>query len=78
MPNIWAMDSENGESKPAADKKDEKSDEAETKDVPEVFGPSLSEDDDELEKPSFLRRLTRHKKEAKKDEKSDNNTDKSK
>lgn len=62
MPNIWAMDNEAKE-----DTKDNISTDNDNK--PQVFGPVSAEDEDELEKPSFLRRLKRHKNDAKKDQK---------
>lgn len=63
MPNIWSLDSEK-----------DKDDEVEEK----PDGTQPSEDEDELEKPSFLRRLTRRKeqsdkKDNEKTEKNDNN-----
>lgn len=70
MPNIWTMDTD-------AEKEnmtDQKTDKEEAK--PQVFGPVVKDDEDELEKPSFLRRLKRHKNDAKKDEKSSESTDK--
>lgn len=74
MPNIWTMDSDN-ETTTVTDSatKDEP---YVDKNQPQVFGPSLSEDDDELEKPSFLRRLTRHKKDSKKDDEKSSNDEK--
>jgi len=77
MPNIWAMDAEKEKE---ADKPEKKADndkkEAKDESKPQVFGPVVKDDEDELEKPSFLRRLKRYKNDAKKDEKSSDNTDK--
>lgn len=69
MPNIWSLD---------ADKEQE---EADKKPVEDQKSTQLDEDEDELEKPSFLRRLTRRKeqndkKDAEKSEKDDDNRDK--
>jgi cell division protein FtsZ len=74
MPNIWAID-QDGDKKKAGSESDK---EDKTTESPQVFGPAVNEDEDELEKPSFLRRLKRHKQEAKKDEKSSDNPDKEK
>lgn len=76
MPNIWAMDSDAEASKDKEEPKAEDNKSAAPEaNKPHVFGPTINEDDDEIEKPSFLRRLTRHKKEAKKDEDTSKNTD---
>jgi cell division protein FtsZ len=74
MPNIWAIDQDGDKKK--VDSESDKEDK--TAESPQVFGPAVNEDEDELEKPSFLRRLKRHKQEAKKDEKSSDNPDKEK
>jgi cell division protein FtsZ len=74
MPNIWAIDQDGDKKK--VDSESDKEDK--TAESPQVFGPAVNEDEDELEKPSFLRRLKRHKQEAKKDEKSPDNPDKEK
>jgi cell division protein FtsZ len=74
MPNIWAVD-QDGDKKKVGSESDK---EDKTTESPQVFGPAVNEDEDELEKPSFLRRLKRHKQEAKKDEKSSDNPDKEK
>ncbi len=73
IPNIWAIDADN----------DNKNDDLNTKtddDKNVVSGPvtHAEDDDDELEKPSFLRRLTRRKDQSakKESEKDDNNTGK--
>lgn len=70
MPNIWTMDTDTEKENMT----DQKTDKEEAK--PQVFGPVVKDDEDELEKPSFLRRLKRHKNDAKKDEKSSESTDK--
>lgn len=72
MPNIWTIDSD--KEKESSDKKSEEK--ADDKPKPQVYGPVITDDEDELEKPSFLRRLKRHKSSAKKDENSSDNTDK--
>ena len=67
MPNIWALDSH-----PDEKKDDEKEEEKPAeKSVPNLFGTDAN-DEDELEKPSFLRRLKRRRQ----DEKSTENEDK--
>ena len=77
MPNIWTMDSEQEDkasedtTKPDTPKEPKRTEAFQ----PQVFGSSI-QDDDELEKPSFLRRLTRHKKETKNDDKQADNSDK--
>lgn len=77
MPNIWAMDStETKEEDKKADTKEDDDKKTEEASKPQVFGPAVHDDEDELEKPSFLRRLTRHKNEAKKDEKDTKNSGK--
>jgi cell division protein FtsZ len=72
MPNIWAIDQETDKKKDSDKSQDKKVE------SPQVFGPVVGDDEDELEKPSFLRRLKRHKQDAKKDEKDSSNTDKEK
>ncbi len=62
MPNIWSLDSHD-----EADKKDDDNKDTELN-KPTVF--SASDNDDELEKPSFLRRL-KGKRQKSKDEKDD-------
>ena len=75
MPNIWAIDSDKEkEADKKADAEDDKEDTDKAK--PQVFGPVVGEDEDELEKPSFLRRLKRNKNNAKKDEKAADKSDK--
>ena len=78
MPNIWAMDNDTENAPPEeADKaKNKDTPKADENEKPQVFGPNLADDDDELEKPSFLRRLTRHKKETKKEADSSSQGDK--
>lgn len=77
LPNIWALDAEHPEeqkedatdkAKPAAEV-----DAKVEKDAAEAFFSGDSEDDDELEKPSFLRRL----KKLRHQDKTDENTEKS-
>lgn len=66
MPNIWTLDENNGEDKDTKNKEKEK--------APEEVPTSETLEEDELEKPSFLRRLTKRraqKNEDKDDLKSD-------
>ncbi len=74
IPNIWTLDDKNddGDSKDEDSKKDVPSTSDKTDDLGNqpVMG---SFDDDELEKPSFLRRLTKRRQQ--KDDKKDDNTD---
>lgn len=74
MPNIWTMDADAEKEKDVDQKTDKEDAKEEVK--PQVFGPVVKDDEDELEKPSFLRRLKRHKNDAKKDEKSSENNEK--
>ncbi len=76
MPNIWTVDTE--DSNASATKKDtaEHQQDKTLSSKPQVFGPVINDDEDELEKPSFLRRLKRHKKDTNKEDKSDSNSDK--
>lgn len=86
MPNIWSVDSEseNGDTKAddepkqekakSADDKSKQDSESKTDSKLPAFGSNPDEDEEELEKPSFLRRLTRHKNDAKKSEKDTENT----
>lgn len=77
MPNIWSMDAtESKEEDKKQEAKEAAAEKAEETPKPQVFGPAVHDDEDELEKPSFLRRLTRHKNEAKKDEKDTKNSGK--
>lgn len=88
MPNIWAMDQETAEDENSKDKESSKSStdkeaakktesDSTTKTDSKPVVTTMSIDDEaELEKPSFLRRLTRHKNDAKKDTKSADNSDK--
>lgn len=82
MPNIWSMDQTVTDESPKSDKKSEKPEEkksepaSKTDDKPPVVTAMSLDDEAELEKPSFLRRLTRHKNDAKKEEKSADNSDK--
>lgn len=71
MPNIWAIDQESNVSKKES-QKTASLPKSEEKTTP-VFGPSVH-DEDELEKPSFLRRLKRHKNTPKKDDKDEKDT----
>lgn len=68
VPNIWSIDSDNDDSKPNEDKN-------ETSSADSILP---KDDEDELEKPSFLRRLTRRKEQSAKNntEKDDDNTGK--
>lgn len=67
MPNIWSMHDEDEDLAAAAGKEDDKktdSTKADTEDHSSILSPGMHEED-ELEKPSFLRRLTRRKGDAK-------------
>lgn len=80
MPNIWSLDHQNDESN-ASDDKDEdnklpSSDKGNSKES--SFDNSGVEEDDELEKPSFLRRLKNRKKNDKKPEDAKNEEESSK
>ncbi|MBA3758401.1 cell division protein FtsZ [Candidatus Saccharibacteria bacterium] len=74
MPNIWAIDQDQDTTEQP---KHETTESKKPEEAPQVFGPVMN-DDDELEKPSFLRRLKRHKNETKKDEKDAQNRDQNK
>lgn len=78
MPNIWAMDQAAEEApKEDGDKKTDKKPEFVPKAEDKPVATTMTIDDEaELEKPSFLRRLTRHKNDAKKEDKSTGNGDK--
>jgi cell division protein FtsZ len=83
MPNIWSLDHEEKKDEDSKDKSDTKTkhdkDDKAKDQTPSVIKPTLNADDEEeLEKPSFLRRLTRQKNTSKKDEKNNSNTDKDK
>lgn len=68
LPNIWGIDADKSED-------DEKA--TEPTDKPTVIAPSFShEDDDELEKPSFLRRLKKKRQEDKTDSETESTDDK--
>ena len=56
MPNIWSMDEDNKEDNLADTTSNNSHEEQDTKEPAQVVS-GLFEDDDELEKPSFLRRL---------------------
>jgi len=61
MPNIWALDQDSSSTDKSSDSKD-----ADKPQTPAT--PIVEDDDEELEKPSFLRRLKLHKNAPKKDE----------
>ncbi len=74
MPNIWSMDKEEDEDK--ADESTSKQDDKDAK-GPAVVG-SMLDDEEELEKPSFLRRLKNlrgHSDTEEKDDKKDDSTE---
>jgi len=72
MPNIWSIDSQD-------DSEDDKDKETDKKPEKPVVGSMFDQDEEELEKPSFLRRLKKLRGQSEKDEENHDSTeDKSK
>ena len=61
IPNIWSIDAENEENEHESHVKDDKSDDDSSSEEDKVVSASL---EDDLEKPSFLRRLAKRKKDS--------------